>query len=92
MRSVKLASPETILKVYYGGIELGSAEIKELFGGGLSSKTIARLKKEVADAMQKRGLQQYRTSEVDRDVAFEIWGIDIKKIERCRKKQLELQV
>ena len=89
MRSVTLAAPETIVRIYYQGPELRNKDISDLFGG-LSSATVQRLKQKALALMEERGVMRYRSSTVDRNCAFDAWGIDIKEMERCMQKQLKL--
>ena len=82
---------DVALQVYYSHSELGNKEIVKLFGR-LSSATVSRLKRLAKDSMLKKGLVSYNAHRVKTDVAFEVWGIDVKDLERRRKKRQELNL
>jgi len=82
---------DTALKVYYNNSELGNKEIKSLFGQR-SSATISRLKRNVKDEMQTRAIPSYGANKVNTVIAFEVWGIDVKDLEKRLKKIKELNL
>ena len=80
---------EDALRVYYTNSELGNKEITDLFGRR-STATISRLKRMAKDAMNARNVLSYGANKVNTAVAFEVWGIDVKDLERRMKKIKEL--
>jgi hypothetical protein len=82
---------EDALKVYYSNSELGNAEMTALFGKR-SSATVSRLKRIVKDEMTARGILSYGANKVNTSVAYEVWGIDVKDLERRMKKIKELSL
>ena len=84
-----ITSFENALHVYYANSEIGNKEIATLFGQR-SSATLSRLKRIVRDEMRKRGVFSYSTNRVHTATAFEVWGIDVKDIEKRMKKIKEL--
>jgi hypothetical protein len=82
---------ETALKVYYSNAELGNKEIEMLFGSH-SSATVSSLKKIVKKKMSDEGVLSYGANRVNTQVAFEVWGIDIKDLERRMRKIKELSL
>jgi len=86
-----ITSIDTALSIYYGYAEIGNKEIAALFGRR-SSATVARLKRVVKDEMSKRETPSYGTNRVNTAIAFEVWGIDIKELEKRMKKIKELDL
>ena len=84
-----ITSFENALQVYYAHSELGNAEITTLFGRR-SSATVSRLKRIVRDEMRTRGIFSYSANRVHTATAFEVWGIDVRDIEKRMKKIKEL--
>lgn len=79
---------KTCLRIYYTYPELGSAEIKELFG--VSDGVATALKKPVREAQIKENVMVLDKYCVNTELAFKVWGIDIEDIERRIKKLEEL--
>lgn len=77
---------KTCLRIYYTYPELGSAEIKELFGVG--SGTATEMKKPVRKKQIEEKVMVLDKNCVNTELAFKVWGIDIDDIER-RVKKLE---
>ena len=77
---------KTCLKIYYTCPELGSAEIKELFGVGNAMAT--EMKKPVRRKQVEENVMVLDKNCVNTELAFKMWGIDIEDIER-RVKKLE---
>ena len=82
---------EKALKIYYAHSELGNKEIAALFGKR-SSATVCRLKRAVKDEMSTRNLLSYGANKVNTAVAFDVWGIDVKDLERRMGKIRELNL
>lgn len=89
MFSKEITSIDTALKIYYSKPEIGSKEMKELFGE-LGKCTLTQMRKPVLEVMAERGIKSFRQHTVNTDVAYEVWGIDVKDLERRRKKLKEL--
>ena len=77
------------LRVYFAYPELGNKEITALFGKR-SSATVARLKRAVKDEMSSKGVLSYGSNTVNTEIAFDVWGIDVKDLEKRMKKIKEL--
>ena len=86
-----ITSIEAALSVYYNYSELGNKELIALFGRR-SANTVARLKRLVKDEMSTRDIISYGANKVNTKVAFEIWGIDIRELEKRMKKIRELDL
>jgi len=91
MNIPSIQSIENALKIYYNHSELGNKEITALFGKR-SSATIARLKQQVKYEMDKRDVFSYGANKVNTAVAFEVWGLDVRDLERRMKKMKELDL
>lgn len=86
-----ITSIENALKIYYSNSELGNKEITALFGQR-SSATISRLKKIAKAEMNNRNILSYGANKVNTTVAFDVWGLDIKDLEKRMKKIKELDL
>ena len=89
MRTKAITNIDTALRIYYEKDELDNKDIKELFNGLSDSKAIS-MKKEVLAEMTKRNIPQFRKHTVNTDVAYELWGINIERLERNRAKLIKL--
>ncbi len=89
MRTRAITNIDTALRIYYEKDELDNKDIKELFNGLSDSKAIS-MKKEVLKEMAERKIPQFRRHTVNTDVAYELWGIDIARLERNRAKLIKL--
>ena len=75
---------KTCLRIYYTYPELGSAEIKELFG--VSDGTAIAMKKLVRKRQAEENVMVLDKHCVNTELAFKVWGIDIEDIERRQRK------
>jgi len=82
---------ENALKIYYAHSELGNKEITALFGRR-SSATVCRLKRVVKDEMNSRDILSYGANKVNTAIAFDVWGIDVKDLEKRMRKIRELDL
>ena len=82
---------ENALKVYYAHSELGNKEITILFGKR-SPTTVCRLKQIAKDEMCSRAILSYGANKVNTAVAYDVWGIDVKYLERRMRKIRELNL
>lgn len=89
MRTRAITDIDTALRIYYEKDELDNKDICELFKGLSESKAIS-MKKEVLEEMTKRKIPQFRKHTVNTDVAYEMWGINIERLERSRAKLIKL--
>ncbi len=69
------------IRIYYSRLELENDDIRELFPGVSNSK-IANLKKPVLENMNKNGILRYGYHSINTQAAFEVWGLDIKDLEK----------
>jgi len=86
-----ITSIETALSTYYNHSELGNKEINALFGRR-SANTVVRLKRLAKDEMSARNMISYGANKVNTKVAYEVWGIDVKELEKRMKKIRELEL
>ena len=91
MNIPQITSIDNALRIYYHYAEIGNKEIADLFGKR-SSATILRLKKMAKTQMSEKGVLSYGANKVNTEVAFEVWGIDIKDLEKRKKKIRELDL
>lgn len=81
---------EKAVKIYYSMVEIGTKEIKELFGvGNTSAQT---MKNKVREEMAKRGIRNYYPHAVKTDIAFEVWGLNIEDLEHRLKALRRLKL
>lgn len=81
VRIPKLLSIPVALEVYYKNNDIGNKEIRQLFGN-ISCTTIQRLKRLVIEKMEEKGVMRYNNYTVNTEVAYEVFGLDIDKLER----------
>ncbi len=89
MKVKQIQGIDIALRIYYSCPEIGNDEIRELFGD-LSSSTIARYKKAVQEKQLETGVRTMCLYTIDTETAFEVWGIDVSKLEWRRKKLQKL--
>ncbi len=89
IRGKELKDIGTAIKLYYEKLELSNKDIMTLFDIK-SDATVARLKKPVLEAITKQDIQRFSSSAINTKVAFEVWGIDIKKLEENYQKLKKL--
>ena len=86
-----VTSIETAIRIYYENTEIGNSQIKELFGG-MSTRTIAKLKNLAKGQMLKDGIQSWNSRRVNTEAAYKSWGLDIADLERRYKKLKQLNM
>ena len=91
MRTRAITNIDTALRIYYEKDELDNKDICELFGGLSESKAIS-MKKEVLKEMAARGIPRFRKHTVNTDVAYELWGINVERLEKNRAKLIKLGI
>lgn len=89
MRGICCVDIKSCVKYFYSNQEIGNKEIKEMFGCG-DNKAI-NLKKVVRDVMRERKTVCFDSTKVNTEVAFEVWGLDVKEMERKIKKLHQLK-
>jgi len=77
----KIVSIETAIRLYLENIELGNAELRQLFGKK-STTIYSKLKKQVREYMTENNIKVYSEDRVQTEAAYKVWGIDIEKLER----------
>ena len=87
MYRLDLADAATCVRIYVENHEIGSKEIRELFGP-IGASTVSKLKKDALELMTKRNVIRFASHKVNTEVAFEAWGIDIADLKR-RLKELQ---
>lgn len=75
---------ETAVLTYYSCIEIGTKEIKAIFGVGDS--TAGKMKKPVFERMALEKKKAWKRDNVITEIAFEVWGLDIADLEKRLKK------
>lgn len=89
MKVKPFVSINEAIRIYYTYPELGNKEIRELFGN-LGNSTISNYKKAVRNIQIERKVKTSQKNAVNTEIAYEVWGIDIKDLEQRRKKLKEL--
>jgi hypothetical protein len=84
----QISSIENAVRIYYSYPEIGNREIRELFGKK-GETTFVKLKNLVKDEMRRRDMLSYGAYKVNTEVAYEVWGLDIKDLEKrmCKLKK-----
>lgn len=86
MARLAIKDLKNCLRIYYSCHEIGSPEIRELFGVGAGKA--CDLKKAVREEMIKQKVMSFNPHSVNTEIAFKVWDIDIEDIEN-RVKKLE---
>ena len=88
-----IASIDTQLRIYYEHAEIGTDEVRTLFGQNISDSTVSKLKK-LARAKMVDMEVQYVFSRfcVNTEAAYAAWGIDVNDLERRKKKLAALKL
>ena len=90
VRIPQITSIETALRLYYERIELSGKDIKELFGD-ISDCTVAKLKNKVREMMKEEDTPIWNARNVNTEVAYKAWGLDIESLERRHSKIQKLE-
>ncbi len=88
MSKPKQINVKEAVKIYYSKIEIGSSEIKQIFSVG--STTAGKLKKPVKERMALENKKPMSSGNVLTKTAFEVWGLDIRELERMYNKSVAL--
>lgn len=78
------------IQFYCRWTEIGNGEIRQLFGVG--SNMALKLKKVAWEKMAKDNTPVWDANKVNTEVAYQVWGLDIKDIERRYEKLKKLGV
>lgn len=90
MRISPPANFEMAIEMYYGKVELSTADICELFNG-CSLSSANKLKKIAKELMQKENRLPWNSGNVLTEVAYRAWNIDIIDLERRMAKLQKLR-
>ena len=85
MKRRQVANAEAAIRAYYGNGYIGTAEVKAIFGD-MSDATACNYKRYVKDEERAREIPEVVPHHVSTKIAFEVWKIDIKELERNRQK------
>lgn len=77
---MKIASIETAFKTYCENITLNRKDVEKLFG--CCSTKAREFINEVNEEITKQGDMPISNREVPTDVAFKVWGLSIKDIQK----------
>ena len=91
VRVPQVADIKAAIRIYYERTEIGNADIKAIFGPMCDGR-IARLKQLALVAMKERGVPHYNARYVNTETAYDVWGIDIKRLERGIEKLAKLNI
>lgn len=80
---------DTALRIYYSKTELTNSDIKELFGK-IADSTVNRYKGAVLEKQIELGVRTSQLYTVDAETAYDVWGIDVVKLEKRREKLRKL--
>ena len=89
MKCRPTANIDTLLRIRYSRPELDTDDMRAIFGA-VSSSTICKLRKMARDLQAEEGVKTIGTYTVSTPCAYKAWGIDVKALERGRRKLLEL--
>ncbi len=89
-RSVSAPNVEVAVMVYAKYSELGTDQIRELFGE-ISDSTVHKLKTRAREQMEKDGAAVFDKRSVDTDSAYKAWNLDIKALEVRYRRLIRLR-
>ena len=89
MRRLTIQDIPTAVEIYHLHPELGTSEIKKLFGCSSSSAT--RLKAEVRKQQKEKGILSHSDTLVNTKLAFEVWGFNISELEKHLLRYQKIQ-
>ena len=89
MRRLTIQDIPTAVEIYHRHPELGTPEVKKLFGCSSSSAT--RLKAEVRKQQKEKGILSHSDTLVNTKLAFEVWGFNIAELERHLLRYQKIQ-
>lgn len=75
----RIADPAFAVRLWYEQIEIGTADIRTLFG--CSTGTAQKLKHRAWEQMEMDGAMSYNAHSVNVVCAYKSWGIDVKRLE-----------
>lgn len=90
VRTPKITSLETAVRIYWENTEIGTAEMTELFGAH-GKDLFSRLKKRAREVMAEKHLGTFGAYTVSTTAAYEAWGLDINDLEARLKKIQKLE-
>ena len=74
---------DAAVTLYYARHEIDTKDVMQIFNCGKSKAQ--QLKKAARGVQDFRGVASYNARAVNTEVAFEVWGLDIKRLERAQK-------
>lgn len=83
------ADIDTLLRIRYACPELGTEEIRAIFGA-ISSGTMSRLRRMAREKQKERGIHTIGTYTVSTSAAYEAWGINVEFLKQGRKELIKL--
>lgn len=83
---------EKAIKIYYSLYELGTGDIRSLFGDSIGAERARRLKRYAKEYAKEKGITEINATTVDTAAAFEAWGLNIKNIEARYQKLQKLGI
>ena len=89
MKFKQVVNIDTALRIYYSFNEIGNKELVKLFGP-TSSRTLTRYKDAVKAVQFERGVKTSGQYTINTELAYEVFGIDVARLERNRKKLISL--
>lgn len=90
VRVPQIRSIEEAVRLYYERIELSNADIAALFD--TSQGTVYKLKLLARERMAEEDVPAWNARNVNTEVAYRAWGLDIAKLERNLKKLQALRL
>ena len=91
VRVPQVADISAAIRLYYEHTEIGNKDIRAIFGD-MGNGRIGRLKQLALEAMHERGTVHYTAQYVNTEVAYDAWGIDIKRLERGIERLNKLNI
>ena len=91
VRVPQVADISAAIRLYYEHTEIGNKDIRAIFGD-MGNGRIGRLKQLALEAMHERGTVHYNAQYVNTEVAYDAWGIDIKRLERGIERLNKLNI
>lgn len=86
VRIPQVINPEEALRCYYLFTEIGTKQIRAMFGN-LGSARISKMKKLVREVMTEQKVLVYDATAVNTEIAFDVWGINVKKLEKYLRRK-----
>ena len=104
VRVPQVADISAAIRLYYEHTEIGNKDIRAIFGdmangsypitikAAYNDENGTALKQLALEAMHERGTVHYNAQYVNTEVAYDVWGIDIKRLERGIERLNKLNI